>query len=56
MYSFEGTFKRKREINLSGQKRVGDRATLLQQAQEKRKQRELQRRQIKAAQTIQVCM
>ncbi|RKP05023.1 hypothetical protein THASP1DRAFT_33153, partial [Thamnocephalis sphaerospora] len=53
MFSFDGDFKRRRDISLGGLSRKGDRSTLLQQTQEQRRQRELQRREQNAASKIQ---
>jgi hypothetical protein len=54
MFSFEGDYKRRRNIRLGGSHRVDNRSTLIQQAQQQRQQREVERRRQQAAVQIQV--
>ncbi|KAI9590984.1 hypothetical protein BDF19DRAFT_307272 [Syncephalis fuscata] len=53
MFSFEGDYKRRKNIRLGGSQRVDNRLTLIQQAQQQRQQREEERRRQTAATQIQ---
>ncbi|KAJ3183099.1 hypothetical protein HDU87_007521 [Geranomyces variabilis] len=54
MFSFEGDFKNKRNINLGGKSaKVADKAELLRKAQRERQNRERERLRLQSAQTVQ---
>ncbi|KAI8805685.1 hypothetical protein BJ742DRAFT_819665 [Cladochytrium replicatum] len=53
MFSFEGNFKQKRQINLSGKKERHGKDDLLKKAQQERQQREAERVRLKSAIRIQ---
>jgi hypothetical protein len=53
---FDGSFKPKRAISLSGNKQQVDKQKLLRQAQEERRIREAERARQKAAERIQVSL
>ncbi|KAI9001958.1 hypothetical protein BC832DRAFT_593809 [Gaertneriomyces semiglobifer] len=53
MFSFEGNFKKERNINLGGKRQQIDKQELLRKAQLERQQRERERKRIQSATTIQ---